>query len=48
MITCIIASARAASVPGRITSVSSDCADASVSRMSIVITWAPRLRAAAM
>ncbi len=46
-ITCIIASASAASVPGRISSVSSDCAAASVSRTSIVTTWAPRRRAAA-
>ena len=44
--TDIIASASAASVPGRIKIVSSDCAHASVSRTSIVITRAPRRRAA--
>ena len=45
--TDIIASASAASVPGRIRIISSDCAAASVSRTSIVTTWAPRRRAAA-
>ena len=46
MSTCIMPSASAASVPGRTSTVSSDCAAASVSRTSMVITWAPRRRAA--
>ena len=46
-ITCIIASASAGSAPGWIRNVSSDSAAASVWRISIVTTWAPRLRAAA-
>ena len=44
--TCIIASANAASVPGLRTMTSSDWRAASVSRTSIVTTCAPRRRAA--
>ncbi len=44
--TDIIARASAASVPGRIRTTSSERPAASVSRTSIVTTWAPRRRAA--
>ena len=46
-ITCISASASAASLPGRTRTTSSACAAASVSRTSSVTTRAPRRRAAA-